>query len=127
MNPDLSRLQPYPFEKLAALKAGITPPAGLDHIALSIGEPRHPTPGFIAEEVLTHLHGLSTYPTTRGLAELRDAIAEWTTRRFNLREGTLDPERHVLPVNGTREALFAFAQAVVERGPDALVLMPNPF
>ena len=127
MNPDLDRLQPYPFEKLAALKAGVTPPAHLEHIALSIGEPKHPTPGFIAEEVLTHLHGLASYPTTLGTAALRSAIANWTERRFALGAGALDPARQVLPVNGTREALFAFAQAVVERGPDALVLMPNPF
>jgi len=127
MNPDLDRLQPYPFEKLAALKAGATPPDGLDHIALSIGEPKHPTPAFITEEVLSHLHGLAAYPTTRGTGVLRQAIADWLSARFALAAGSLDPTRHVLPVNGTREALFAFAQAVVSRDGDPLVLMPNPF
>ena len=128
MNPNLERLQPYPFEKLRALMSGVTPPAGLDHIPLSIGEPRHPTPAFVTEAVLAHLHGLSSYPLTRGSATLRQAIAGWLERRFGLGEGALDPERQVLPVNGTREALFAFAQAVVDAGrPGAAVLMPNPF
>ena len=128
MNPNLERLQPYPFEKLRALMSGVTPPAGLDHIPLSIGEPRHPTPAFVTEAVLAHLHGLSSYPLTRGSAALRQAIAGWLERRFGLGDGALDPERQVLPVNGTREALFAFAQAVVDAGrPGAAVLMPNPF
>ncbi len=125
MNPDLERLQPYPFERLAKLKAGVTPPAALDHIALSIGEPKHDAPGFVVEELLTHLHGLSSYPLTRGMDALREAIATWLTSRFGL--AAVDPARQVLPVNGTREALFAFAQAVVERGREALVAMPNPF
>jgi len=127
MNPDLDRLQPYPFEKLAALKAGTTPPGGLEHIALSIGEPKHPTPAFLTEEVLSHLHGLASYPTTRGIPGLRRAIADWLGSRFSLSPDSLDPECQVLPVNGTREALFAFAQAVVDRTEDPLVLMPNPF
>ncbi|MDX1250681.1 MAG: succinyldiaminopimelate transaminase [Gammaproteobacteria bacterium] len=127
MNPDLARLQPYPFEKLARLKAGVTPPAGLSPIGLYIGEPKHDTPGFIAEEIITHLHGLSSYPLTRGGAALRQTIAAWLARRFNLATGGVDPERQVLPVNGTREALFAFAQCIVERGADPLILMPNPF
>lgn len=127
MNPDLSRLNPYPFEKLAALKAGVQPPAHLAPIALSIGEPKHPTPGFITEEVITHLHGLSTYPMTKGTDALRAAASAWLTRRFSLPENALDPQRHVLPVAGTREALFAFAQAVVDRSRAPLVLMPNPF
>ena len=126
MHPDLDRLHPYPFEKLAALKAGAVPPARLDHIALSIGEPKHPTPGFITEEVLSHLHGLSSYPTTRGTTALRRAAADWAGKRFNLSTG-LDPDRQVLPVNGTREALFAFAQAVIDPTTDAVVVMPNPF
>ena len=127
MNPDLDQLQPYPFEKLAQLKAGLVP---LDkaHIALSIGEPKHQPPGFVLEELLTHLHGLANYPLTKGRLELRSAIATWLTRRFTLPEGSIDPERHVLPVAGTREALFAFAQAVVDRhAPQAKVLCPNPF
>jgi N-succinyldiaminopimelate aminotransferase len=127
MNPDLARLQPYPFERLARLKAGVSPPPGLDHIALAIGEPGHATPGFIIEEVITHLHGLSRYPTTQGSADLRDSIAAWLCRRFRLPPGTVTAARHVLPVNGSREALFAFAQCIVERTPGALVLMPNPF
>ena len=127
MNPDMSQLQPYPFERLAALFRDITPPAGLDAISLSIGEPRHATPGFITEEVITHLHGLSHYPLTRGQPELRSAIADWLGARFRLVAGSLDPERQVLPVNGTREALFAFAQCTVDRSKKPLVLMPNPF
>ncbi len=128
MNPDLARLQPYPFERLTALKATVVPNPDLEPIALSIGEPRHPTPGFIVEALLSHLHGLSNYPTTRGTAELRNAVAAWLTRRFRLPAESIDPERHVLPVNGTREALFAFAQCVVQRDADRpLVLMPNPF
>lgn len=126
MNPDLDKLQPYPFEKLNALKAGATPPA-VPHIALSIGEPKHQPPGFVVEELITHLHGLANYPLTKGRPELRQAIAEWLTHRFRLAEGSLDGEHHVLPVAGTREALFAFAQAVVDRTSDPLVLTPNPF
>ncbi len=127
MNPDLSQLHPYPFEKLAELKAGCTPPKELAHIALSIGEPKHPTPGFITEAVIEHLHGLSTYPTTAGSLELRKAISEWLDLRFNL-NGNIDFTSQVLPVNGTREALFAFAQAIVDRSkPSPLVVMPNPF
>jgi N-succinyldiaminopimelate aminotransferase len=127
MNPDLERLQAYPFERLAALKGGLTPPADLPHIPLSIGEPRHPTPGFILETLKSHLAGLASYPATRGGAELRGAAAAWLERRFVLPAGSVDPERQVLPVNGTREALFALAQAVVDRRRDALVLLPNPF
>jgi len=127
MNPDLDQLQPYPFEKLAALKDGISPSTALEHIALSIGEPKHPTPGFITETLLTHLHGLSGYPTTKGTNELRQAIANWLIRRFKLPEQAVDPDTQVLPVNGTREALFAFAQAVTDRTKNPLVLMPNPF
>jgi N-succinyldiaminopimelate aminotransferase len=126
MNPDLDRLQPYPFEKLNRLKAGVTPAAG-EHIALSIGEPKHQPPGFVVEELITHLHGLANYPLTRGRDELRQAIADWLTRRFGLPEGSLDAGRHILPVAGTREALFAFAQAVVDRSANPLVLSPNPF
>jgi N-succinyldiaminopimelate aminotransferase len=126
MNPDLDKLQPYPFEKLAALKAAVTP-AQKEHIALSIGEPKHQPPGFVVEELITHLHGLANYPLTKGRGELRQAIAGWLSRRFRLEAGSLDPERHILPVAGTREALFAFAQAVVDRTASPLVLAPNPF
>lgn len=127
MNPDLTRLQPYPFERLAELNAGVEPPAGLAPIALSIGEPKHPTPGFITEAVITHLHGLSQYPLTRGQPALRETIATWLAQRFALPAAGIDPERQVLPVNGTREALFAIAQAVIDRSCDPVVLMPNPF
>ncbi|WP_286236939.1 succinyldiaminopimelate transaminase [Neptuniibacter halophilus] len=127
MNRDLSLLQPYPFEKLTALKAEVTPPADLEHIALSIGEPKHPAPPFVAECLTDNIDKLANYPTTKGMPELRQAIAEWCTRRFQLAEGSLNAEDHVLPVNGTREAIFAFTQAAVNRAPDALVLSPNPF
>jgi N-succinyldiaminopimelate aminotransferase len=127
MNPDLELLSPYPFQRLAQLLANERAPASLEPITLSIGEPRHPTPGFISEALLSHLHGLSSYPLTRGSRALREAIAAWLVRRYALPEGALDPERHVLPVNGTREALFAFAQCVVDRNRAPLVLMPNPF
>jgi N-succinyldiaminopimelate aminotransferase len=127
MNPDLAHLHPYPFEKLAQLKAGCTPPSNLTHIALSIGEPKHPTPGFITEAVIEHLHGLSNYPTTAGSTELRQAIATWLDNRFHL-AGNIDANTQILPVNGTREALFAFAQAVVDRTEHTpLIVMPNPF
>lgn len=128
MNPDLDKLQPYPFEKLAALKAGITPPPQQAHIALSIGEPRHAAPGFVAEILANSFEKLSNYPLTRGMPELRHAIACWLQERFKLASGSLDPDSQILPVNGTREALFAFAQAVVDRrAQNPLVLMPNPF
>ena len=125
MNPDLNRLQPYPFEKLRQLRQGIEPPTDKSPIALSIGEPRHAPPHFVVEALISHLHGLENYPLTKGGAPLRRAIAQWLEQRFAT--GTIDPETQVLPVNGTREALFAFAQAVVDRTTDPLVLMPNPF
>ncbi|MBN2885625.1 MAG: aminotransferase class I/II-fold pyridoxal phosphate-dependent enzyme, partial [Chromatiaceae bacterium] len=127
MNPDLGRLQPYPFEKVAALRQGIEPPRDRAHIALSIGEPCHPAPALIGEALLGHLDGLAHYPSTRGLPALRMAIADWLGMRFRLPKGALDPETQILPVNGTREALFAFAQTVVDRTRHPLVLMPNPF
>lgn len=127
MNPDLSRLHPYPFEKLTALMVGATPPAHLPHIPLSIGEPKHPAPTFVRDALVSNLRHLSSYPTSKGLPELRKAIASWASRRFGLARG-LDPESQVLPVNGTREALFAFAQAVVDRSALAPVIVsPNPF
>jgi len=128
MNQDLSLLQPYPFEKLAQLKQGSQPPKHLDHIALSIGEPRHPAPQFIVENLIQHLHQLSTYPSTRGNNELREAIAVWLATRFNIEQKLIDPEINLLPVSGTREALFAIAQCVVDRrAANPLVFMPNPF
>jgi len=127
MNPNLARLQPYPFEKLNALKAGITPPADKEHIPLSIGEPKHPTPSFLSEAIIAHLHTLAQYPLTRGSDALRQSITGWLNRRFHVPTDRLNANRHVLPVNGTREALFAFAQCVIDPSDDALVLMPNPF
>ena len=128
MNPDLQQLHPYPFEKLAALKAAVSAPAHLTHIALSIGEPKHEPPRFVLQTLVDNLAALSQYPTTKGLPELRQAIATWATQRFHLKPGSFDAEKHVLPVNGTREALFAFAQALVDRGQSApLVVSPNPF
>ena len=126
MNPDLNRLHPYPFEKLAQLKAGITPNKELHHIALSIGEPKHEPPAFVLNELVNSLSKIANYPLTKGIPELRQAIANWLCRRFNLPADSLDIEKNILPVNGTREALFAFAQAMVQRKEDALVLMPNP-
>lgn len=127
MNRDLSLLQPYPFEKLTALKAEVSPPADLEHIALSIGEPKHPAPPFVTECLIDNIDKLANYPTTKGLPELREAIANWCTDRFQLNPGTLTADDNVLPVNGTREAIFAFTQAAVNRAPDALVISPNPF
>jgi len=127
MNDALNQLQPYPFEKLRALLAGAQPPGDKPAIALSIGEPKHRSPAFVAEALSANLEKLAVYPSTLGIAELREAIASWCSRRFDLPAGALDPARHVLPVNGTREALFAFTQAVVQRGVDGLVVSPNPF
>jgi N-succinyldiaminopimelate aminotransferase len=127
MNPDLNHLHPYPFEKLAELKSGCIPPKALPHIALSIGEPKHPTPGFITNAVIEHLHGLSSYPSTIGSIELRQTIGQWLDNRFKL-DGHIDCAAQILPVNGTREALFSFAQAIIDRTqPAPLVVMPNPF
>lgn len=127
MNPLLDKLLPYPFQRLAELKHGIVPPAELPPIALSIGEPRHPTPAVITEALIEHLHGLASYPTTRGVTALRQSIADWLTRRFQLPAGSIDIEHQVLPVSGTREALFSFAQAVMDGRPGAIGVMPNPF
>jgi N-succinyldiaminopimelate aminotransferase len=126
MNQGFDRLMAYPFERLALLKTGLQPPAQLPHIALSIGEPKHAPPGFVIETLRAHLDELGSYPATRGLSELRAACARWLERRFTLATGSMDAERMVLPVNGTREALFAFVQAVVNVKTAPLVLMPNP-
>jgi N-succinyldiaminopimelate aminotransferase len=127
MNPDLQRLQAYPFEKLANLKNDVEPPADLVHIALSIGEPRHPAPDFVRDKLVEHLEELSNYPVTRGMDALREAIAGWLNQRFKLERAPVDPATQVLPVSGTREALFSFAQAMLDRRKNPLVLMPNPF
>ena len=127
MNDALNQLQPYPFEKLRALLSAVQTPADKSPIALSIGEPKHRSPEFVAEALRANLDQLAAYPTTLGIPALREAIANWCNRRFGLPAGVLDPARHVLPVNGTREALFAFTQAVVKRDVDGLVVSPNPF
>jgi N-succinyldiaminopimelate aminotransferase len=128
MNKDLSLLQRYPFEKLAELKQGLQPPAHLDHIALSMGEPRHPAPHFVIENLIAHLHQLSTYPSTQGQPALREAIAAWLGARFGIDNDLIDPSSNVLPVSGTREALFAIAQCLVDRSAsNPLLFLPNPF
>ncbi len=127
MNPDLGRLVAYPFERLARLKAPLKAPAGLRHIALSIGEPKHAPPAFVLQALRDGMDELGSYPATKGLDETRDACARWLERRFTLPAGSVDAGRMVLPVNGTREALFAFVQAVVDRTAERpAVLMPNP-
>jgi N-succinyldiaminopimelate aminotransferase len=126
VNPRLAQLQTYPFDKLHRLLAGVTPNPALKPIDLSIGEPKHPTPALVTEALTAALDGLSVYPRTAGLPELRRAIAAWAKRRYSL--GTLDTDTQVLPVNGSREALFAFAQAVIDpAGGSARVACPNPF
>jgi N-succinyldiaminopimelate aminotransferase len=124
MNPNLKNLHPYPFEKLAQLKNGITPPAAKSPIMLSIGEPAHATPQFIKDVLIENLNSISNYPTTKGIPKLREAIADWLENRF---ECEVNPETQVLPVNGTREALFSFAQCVIDAAKNPLIVMPNPF
>jgi N-succinyldiaminopimelate aminotransferase len=127
MNSLLASLRPYPFERLRALLAGAVPPADLEHISLSIGEPRHAPPQLILDTFTQHLETLGKYPATLGLPGFRAAIAAWLERRFALPNGAVDPASMILPVNGTREALFAFAQATINAKQAALVAMPNPF
>src|SRR5688572_4192093 len=107
MNPDLQRLQTYPFEKLATLKANETPEVSQPHIALSIGEPQHSAPEFVKEALQKHVNGIQRYPLTKGLLELRKCIGSWLERRYVLPESSIDPEQHILPVTGTREGLFS--------------------
>ena len=127
MNHALTQLQPYPFEKLRALLGSVAPAADKRAIALSIGEPKHESPAFVAQAMADNLDKLAVYPSTIGLPALRQAIGQWCERRFGVPAGWLDADRHILPVNGTREALFAFTQAVVNRADDGLVISPNPF
>ncbi|MFI4909670.1 MAG: succinyldiaminopimelate transaminase [Steroidobacterales bacterium] len=127
MNPLLTRLHAYPFERLARLKSVVSAPAGLAPIDMWIGEPRHEPPASVLATLRENLHRLGTYPTTAGLPELRSACAHWLERRYHLAGASVDAATMVLPVNGTREALFAFVQAAVDGRSDALVLMPNPF
>jgi N-succinyldiaminopimelate aminotransferase len=130
VNERLELLTAYPFERLARLKAGATPPAGLAHIAMSIGEPKHAPPAFVIDALRANLGKLDSYPATIGLPETRAACAAWLRRRFSVE---VSAESMVLPVNGTREALFSFVQAMVgDAGPPAsrsgpVVAMPNPF
>ncbi len=126
MNPRLASLQPYPFEKLRALTAGVTGNPAKRPISLSIGEPRHPTPQLLIDALVAGTGLLAHYPTTIGVPALREAIAAWLSRRHAL--ATLDPATQVLPVLGSREALFAFAQTVIDGGrAGASVVVPNPF
>ncbi len=125
MNPDLDKLQTYPFQKLSLLLDGATPNPALTPISLYIGEPRHPTPEFIRQSLIDSLAGLAIYPATAGSDALRGAIATWAGQRYNVK---LDPATQVIPVTGSREALFSFAQAVIDpRKSDPVVICPNPF
>ena len=125
-NPSLQLLQPYPFQRLRDLFAGVTPNPAFKPINLSIGEPKHATPKLITDAVVSNLAGLANYPTTVGSLALRTAISGWISRRYGL--PALDPETSILPVTGSREALFAFAQVVIDRTkPRPIVISPNPF
>ena len=126
MNPNLNLLQPYPFQRLRDLFAGITPNPAFSNINLSIGEPKHATPTIIKDALVANLSGLATYPTTLGVPALREAIATWATRRYGI--PLLNAETEILPVIGSREALFAIAQAVIDRSKsNPIVISPNPF
>jgi N-succinyldiaminopimelate aminotransferase len=130
VNPLLDSLQTYPFEKLRVLFKDVTPPAALQHISFGIGEPKHPTPALIRDAVIASLGGLASYPATLGSPALRESIANWVTKRYQL--PPVDPATEVLPVAGSREALFALAQTVIDpkrnaSGEPAIVLCPNPF
>lgn len=126
VTPHLSLLQPYPFERLKELTAGVTGPADLPLVRLSIGEPQHATPQLIKDALTGALDGLAVYPTTAGIDALRECIAAWLQRRYGL--PAVNAATQVLPVNGSREALFSFAQCVIDASrPDAKVLAPNPF
>jgi N-succinyldiaminopimelate aminotransferase len=126
VNSDLDRLQSYPFQKLSTLLQGTKPNPNVKPISLHIGEPKHATPEFIRQALIENLGGLANYPTTLGGENLREAIAGWLTRRYGLQR--IDAKTEIIPVNGSREALFAFAQTVVDRTlPQPTVVMPNPF
>ncbi|NOS97610.1 MAG: succinyldiaminopimelate transaminase [Methylotenera sp.] len=126
MNPNLNLLQPYPFQRLRDLFKGVTPNADYAAINLSIGEPKHATPQLIKDALVNNLAGLASYPTTIGVPALREAISHWITRRYNV--PALNPETAILPVTGSREALFAFAQVIIDNTkPNPVVISPNPF
>ncbi|MFV5616798.1 succinyldiaminopimelate transaminase, partial [Acinetobacter baumannii] len=124
MNSSLSLLHPYPFEKLNQLFKDTTP-ANLPLIPLSIGEPKHPAPEFVKQAIIDNFNHLSTYPNSKGLPELRQSIADWLTKRFKL--NSISAENHILPVSGTREGIFSFVQALINREDAPYVVMPNPF
>ena len=127
MNSELDLLQPYPFEKLRDLLASVKP-AALSPVSLSIGEPKHSAPDAVLKTLVDTLRGVETYPSTRGIPELRETIAEWLCQRFTLPDANTLAEHHILPVNGTREGLFAIAQCLLDRQDKRRsVLMPNPF
>ena len=126
INPNLSLLQPYPFQRLRDLFADITPNPAYKYINLSIGEPKHATPQLIKDALVNNLAGLATYPTTLGSIELRTTIANWIARRYGI--AAPNPDRAILPVTGSREALFAFAQVVIDSSkPSPIIISPNPF
>ena len=125
VNPLLAKLKPYPFEKLRALISGTTPNPQLRAVNLSIGEPKHATPRLVKEALAGALDGLASYPMTAGTPDLRQAISGWLARRYGI--PAPDPATEVLPVNGSREALFAFAQTVLNPTPNCKVVCPNPF
>lgn len=128
MNPYFKDLQSYPFEKLKDLKTGVLANPKLEPIMLSVGEPKHPAPDFVKQTLIDAIDGLANYPSTKGMIELRETIAGWLTKRFSLSSATIDAETNVLPVAGTREALFAFTQAVVDNSKTTkpLIVCPNP-
>ncbi len=127
MNPDLNKLHPYPFQKIAELYEGIEP-VEKPLVSFSIGEPKHKTPEIILNALQENLSGFSNYPLTAGTIELRESIKNWLIQRFHLENSNILAEKNILSVNGTREALFAFAQAVVDPSKrNASILMPNPF
>ena len=125
MNPRLDALHPYPFEKLRQLLASATPPSDLPPINLSIGEPKHATPPLVIDAMKASLEGLASYPPTKGDPELRAAMAAWIARRYGITAP--DADTQILPVLGSREALFAFAQTVVDASQNPCVICPNPF
>jgi len=126
MNPDLDRLKPYPFERLRDLFQGATPPAERDPVNLGIGEPKQAPPAFVLDTIEANRADFARYPLTGGTQALQAACARWASRRYGLAEGALEPGRHIIPVNGTREALFGIAQAVVGAKTRPAVAMPNP-
>ncbi|MDP2231645.1 succinyldiaminopimelate transaminase [Methylotenera sp.] len=126
MNPNLNLLQPYPFQRLRDLFKGTTPNVNYSAINLSIGEPKHATPHLIKDALVNNLSGLASYPTTIGSIELRTAISNWISRRYGI--PALNPDTSILPVTGSREALFAFAQVVINNSKTKpIVISPNPF